>query len=156
MNHLLNIVLLTFFVFVAQAQSSLSLQQTLEKAIQSNEDIALAQQKALLEGQKVFKANAGLTPTVSAFASGTYTQYNTLLGLNTALLGGGGSSTGGSSSTQEISEELAGSMTHSAGVRLDYTLYDGGRGKKTLQQLQNIADLSTLQQQLTVDNVLLG
>ncbi|MEM8526656.1 MAG: TolC family protein [Bacteroidota bacterium] len=149
------LLLLISLGFFANAQINLTLQQALERAIQQNEDIAIVQQKALLESQKIFKANAGLTPTVSAFANGTYTQYNTLLGLNSALLGGGNMG-GGAPEAQEISEDLAGSMTHSAGGRMDYTLYDGGRGKKTLRQLENLANLASLQQQLTTDNVLLG
>ncbi len=135
------------FVVNLNAQTVLTLEETLQKAVANNQDIEIAKQQALLESQKVFKANVGLMPTVSAFASGEYSQNNAALELNTFSQSGGG--------TLEITEPLAGSMTHNAGVRIDYTLYDGGRGKKTLTQLQNVADLSALKQQFTTDNTLL-
>ncbi|MEL7222424.1 MAG: TolC family protein, partial [Bacteroidota bacterium] len=107
----------------------------------------IAKQRMQLEQQKVFKSNAGLTPTVRAFAGGEYAQNNLILELNT--FGDSGAE------TQRLTEDLAFSMSHNAGVRIDYTLYNGGRGKYQLEQFQNFADLSTLQMRFTVENILL-
>ncbi|MEL6968591.1 MAG: TolC family protein [Bacteroidota bacterium] len=130
------------------AQSVMTLDQALQIAMENNQDIAIAEQLVRIEQRKVFKGNAGLTPTVRAFAGGEYSQNNLVFELNNF----GENST----QTQRISEDLAFSMSHNAGIRLDYTLSNGGRGKHQLQQLQNLADLSTLQLRLTVENTLLN
>ncbi|MEM1118862.1 MAG: TolC family protein [Bacteroidota bacterium] len=139
-------VLLTSFGN-SYAQQAWSLETVLQRVMQQNERIDIAKRQTLLEEQKITKGMAGLTPVVRAFAGGEYTQSNIALEINTFGQGG--------QETQKITDDLAGSMSHNAGVQLDYVLYDGGRGKKVLQQLRNTANLAALRQQLTIDNTLL-
>ncbi|MEL7120437.1 MAG: TolC family protein [Bacteroidota bacterium] len=142
------------FLFVALSialtplisQTNLTLEEAFQIALESNQDINIAKQKSVAESKKVFKANAGLTPVVSFFGSGEYSLNSVQLAVNTFGPEGGG--------TQEIGPEFGGSMVHNAGIQIDYSLFDGGRGKKRYQQLQNRSNLSALQQQATVDNTL--
>ncbi|MEM8907047.1 MAG: TolC family protein, partial [Bacteroidota bacterium] len=128
-------------------QLPLSLQTMMEKVIRQNRSIQVEREKWIADKQGVFRSNAGLGPTVEFAASGEYNVNNTSLELNTFEQG--------AASTQKIEENFATSMTHSIGPQLNYTLFDGGRGKGQYQQLQNTADLSKLQAQWYFDHTLL-
>ena len=138
MKRIIFIAVLLACCFFLNAQQTWSLETVLQQVVQQNENIDIAKQQTILEQQKITKGMAGLTPVVRAFASGEYTQSNIALEINTFDPSG--------PETQKITDDLAGSMSHNAGVQLDYVLYDGGRGEGVLQQLRNTAYLAALKQ----------
>jgi outer membrane protein len=143
------ILLLIFFLlcFISasnlSAQETLTVEQAIEIALKNNYDILIARNDAEIATRNNTIGNAGMLPTVGATVTDNYTLSN----LNQKFTNG-----------TEINKSKVTGNAISAGVALNWTLFDGLRmfaAKGRLKRLEEIDELRFKDEmQLVVANVM--
>lgn len=136
------IVILSFaFTFSVEAQTALSIDNAIEKALANNLNIKVSGNSTAIAKQNHTRGNAGMLPTVTAGGS-----YNASL-TNTKLVFAGGN--------PPIDQNGARSATLSGNVTASYTLFNGFTASHTYAKLGLQTDLAVAQQKVRAEGVLI-
>lgn len=123
------------------AQSTLSLNDAISKALVSNLNMQVAQQATQVAENNVTKGNAGMLPTVTAGAGANSSVTNTRLEF--------------AGNQPAIDQNGALSSTISANVSANYTLFNGFVATNTYERLSRQSELAKAQEQVQVETVLM-
>ena len=129
-NLKLNILLLLACLTSVVLAQKLSIDDAISIALKNNFDIRVAKNDAAVSKVNNTAGNAGMLPTVGITGSGTYGVSET-----NQKLGGGGTNTYPSLSSSSLS----------AGLQLNWTLFDGGKMFVTKNKLNEIQSLGEIQ-----------
>lgn len=130
-------IVLFFYTSFIYSQEVLTLQQALQLAKQNNLDIAIQNLNAESTNMQVYKANAGLIPTVdlNLNAGGNLNQ------VNLAFIDGRSINT------------LGQSVNPNTNVSLNWTIYNGGKMQTRYNILQSQSQLANIQNKAIEDMV---
>lgn len=125
----------------------LTLTEAITLAVENNPQIKIQRQQTRLAQSDVFKANAGLLPTIDAITDATYSNNFSDVTLRTFQ-----------PEPPEINIEEAGveSLTINAGVQAEYVLYDGKRGSYRYELLAGQSALAQAQQHVLINEIALA
>ncbi len=145
-------ILVQIFVLGAQGQETtsnelLTLDEAIDKTIANNKDLKIQRNLVEISYNNVFRGNSGQAPTISFAADGKFSQNQANIDIRTfqenpALV--------------TIDAEGVQSTTLAAGVRADYLLIGGFRGKYTYKLLENEQSISRYQQEAVLNGLILG
>lgn len=127
-------------LFGASGQQSLTLEQALTLALNSNHGIAIARNQAEQAENTARPGNAGLLPTVGVIGGGNFNQNNTNIVL---------------ASNDVIAQDAAQSVAYNASIQVNYTLFNGLANLNTLRQFQELKNVADENLRLTIENTLL-
>lgn len=133
---------------VAEAQSGkhITLEQAFEKALQNNHAIRIERFERDQSRNLIFRGNAGQLPTLSLNGTAGFSRNDSEIEL---------ADFGSNSEPQRISINGAESRTLTAGVELNYTIFDGFSGRYRYRQLHSQDRLTGLSVRMTIENTLL-
>ncbi len=123
-------VVLLLTAWPVMAQDSLSVEQAIEIALKNNFDILLANNDAEIAARNNTIGNAGMLPRINGTVADNYTLNN----LNQQFTNG----------TEVVRNGVTGNAI-SAGVALNWTLFDGLRMFATKGKLKRLAEIGQLQ-----------
>lgn len=132
------LTLLLFFAGTMRAQETLTVEQAIEIVLKNNYDIQLAKNEAEIAARNNSVGNAGMLPRINGTLSDNFTLNN----LNQAFSNG-----------NEINTNNVTGNNLSAGVALNWTLFDGLRmfaAKGRLKRLEQIGALALKDEMQTV------
>ncbi len=132
------LTLLLFFAGTLSAQETLTVEQAIEIVLKNNYDIQLAKNEAEIAARNNSVGNAGMLPRINGTLSDNFTLNN----LNQAFSNG-----------NEINTNNVTGNNLSAGVALNWTLFDGLRmfaAKGRLKRLEQIGALALKDEMQTV------
>ncbi|MGB3544157.1 TolC family protein [Rubrivirga sp.] len=134
---------------MAYTQTTLTLEEAIRSTIEQNPSIQIQRQETQLAQNNVFKANAGLLPTIDAVAGGSYLNNYADVKLRTFQP---------EPSPEFINVDEFGVETINAnvGVQAEYLLYDGGRGNTRLLLLEGLSKLERNKQEVLINQTVLG
>lgn len=127
--------------------SLLTLEEAIDLTIDNNKELKIQKNLVQLSENNVFSGNAGLMPTLRLAGDGVFNENQANIDIRTF---------------QEnpplviIEEDGVQSTTVSAGVRADYLLIGGFRGKYTYKLLEDQQSISRYQQELVMNELILG
>ncbi len=129
MKRLSTILLLSLAVH-AGAQEHLSLNDAIQKALEHNFDIRIAQLSAEQAARNNTMGNAGMSPNINA---------------NAGLTGGSANSHIEFADSRKQDVNNAGTFNYNGAVTLNWTLFDGGRMFLLKNKLNKLEDIGALQ-----------
>ncbi|MEM6965912.1 MAG: TolC family protein [Bacteroidota bacterium] len=137
-----------FLVMELQAQrpasnNTLTLSSAIDLAMKNNQQIQIQDALVGISERQVFKANAGLLPTVNALGGVNYANNYTEVDIRTFQE---------NNPLIEVNDWGVASTTLNLGVQADYALYDGRRGKQRLQLFENQAIMARQQSDVLKNN----
>lgn len=139
MSKFLFSVLLFAFVQPVQGQELLTLDAALQTGLQNNYNILIAKNDAGIAARNVTAGNAGFLPVVDAYATLTQSINNS----NQTYLSG-----------QEVQKSGAKNTVGTAGIGLNWTIFDGLNMFVTRDQLKVLAENGEAQLKQQVENTL--
>jgi outer membrane protein TolC len=116
--------------WVGKAQENLSLQAAIEEALKNNYSVRIAQNNIAIAQNEATIGNAGMLPTVAFGAGESFSVNNTQQKLSTG---------------NEINRKGAQSTNTTAGVSLNWTLFDGFRMFIAYERLKTMGVVGELQ-----------
>lgn len=140
------LLVLAFMIQVSWGQQELSLKMAIRKTIAQNPSIKIQSLQNELAANQVFKANAGLLPTVSAIGSASYLNSLADVRLRTFQP---------EPMPEFIDIQEAGVETANVnvGIQADYILYDRGQGNARLRLLEGLSDLEKAKQGVLINEL---
>lgn len=117
-------------VWVGKAQENLSLQAAIEEALKNNYSVRIAQNNIAIAQNEATIGNAGMLPSVAFGAGESFSVNNTEQKLSTG---------------NEINRKGAQSTNTTAGVSLNWTLFDGFRMFIAYERLKTMGVVGELQ-----------
>ncbi len=127
--------------------SSLTLEDALAVALENNHEIRIQDFARQVSRNSVFRGNAGQLPTLDLVGSAEFARDNSELELADFENEGG---------SDRISVDGAESLTLSAGVELNYTIFDGFSGRFRYRRLQAEDRITQLSTQVVIEQTLVG
>ncbi|MEM8906758.1 MAG: TolC family protein, partial [Bacteroidota bacterium] len=119
-------------------EKTLLLEDAIDLAIQQNPQIKVQRVFTEIAANNLFKANAGLLPTISAVSDLSYSNNFSSFNIRTFQP---------EPPAIDIDESGVENVNISVGVQANYVLYDGGSAKFRYQLLQGQSALSLAQQE---------
>lgn len=138
MRYLLTIVLAFFMSLAIAADDATDLQSFIRIGLEQNFQIRMIRNEQKISDNNFTPGNAGLLPTVDLNAS--YSGANNS-GMHYPQDG-----------SQAISTSGANSQTLSAGVNLNWTVFDGFQMQSTYSKLREYKEIGALQTRLNIEN----
>jgi outer membrane protein TolC len=120
-----------------QAQERLTLQSAVEQALKNNYSIQFYRNAAEINKNEISLGNAGMLPTLALNAGESFSLNNTKQNLSTGA---------------EINRKNAQSTNATAGVALNWTLFDGMKMFATFEKLKNIQQIGEFQLRQQMEN----
>jgi outer membrane protein TolC len=146
------IVLAVWIAFVPKvivAQQQITLQEAFELAVENNHDIRVQMIRRDQSANSVFRGGAGQLPSLGIVGDAEFSR-------NDADLEIANFDTDGPSQIESISIDGSESKVYNAALQLNYTLFDGFRGRYRFQQLQSQNESTKLNTRIAIENTLLG
>lgn len=145
------IVLLIFLLFwIAKpiaAQQQMSLQDAFDMALQNNHSIEIERIERRQAANNFFRGNAGLLPTLDIVGSAEFSLDDANLEI--------ADFSASPPTIDRISVDQSESRTYNAALQLNYTLFDGFRGRYLYRQLESQDRAAQISQQIAIENTLL-
>lgn len=145
------ILLLIFLLFwIAKpiaAQQQMSLQDAFEMALQNNHSIEIERIERRQAANNFFRGNAGLLPTLDIVGSAEFSLDDANLEI--------ADFSASPPTIDRISVDQSESRTYNAALKLNYTLFDGFRGRYLYRQLESQDRAAQISQQIAIENTLL-
>ncbi len=145
------ILLLIFLLFwIAKpiaAQQQMSLQDAFEMALQNNHSIEIERIERRQAANNFFRGNAGLLPTLDIVGSAEFSLDDANLEI--------ADFSASPPTIDRISVDQSESRTYNAALQLNYTLFDGFRGRYLYRQLESQDRAAQISQQIAIENTLL-
>lgn len=129
------------------AQELLTLEEAIDLTIANNKQLKIQRNLVEISENNVFRGNSGQMPTVSLAADGQFGQNQANIDIRTFQP---------DPPLVNIDAEGVQSTTLSAGVRADYLLIGGFRGKYTYRLLEDEQSISRFQQEAVLNELILG
>ncbi len=130
------IVILSLFILNTYSQEVLTLEQAVEIGLKNNYSIQISKNESVMTANDVFIGNAGMLPSVNLNA----TQNNSIINSEQVFATG-----------QEQSRKNAKSNALTAGVALNWTLFDGLGMFVTYEKLQQLRDMGELNARVSIE-----
>ncbi|MFN3997342.1 TolC family protein [Algoriphagus sp.] len=147
----IGILLLGFELAVFGQENSglplMTLEEAVDLTIANNKQLKIQKNLVQISVNNVFKGNAGLMPTLSLAGNGVFGENQANIDIRTFQE---------NPPLVSIEEDGVQSTTLSAGIRADYLLIGGFRGKYTYKLLENQQSISRYQQELVMNELILG
>jgi outer membrane protein TolC len=146
------IVLAVWIAFVPKvivAQQQITLQEAFELAVENNHDIRVQMIRRDQSANSVFRGGAGQLPSLGIVGDAEFSR-------NDADLEIANFDTDGPSQIESISIDGSDSKVYNAALQLNYTLFDGFRGRYRFQQLQSQNESTKLNARIAIENTLLS
>jgi outer membrane protein TolC len=124
-----------------RAQPVLTLSDAVNKGLQQNLQIQMAVNEAEMAEKNVFRGNAGYLPVVTARASFDQAVVDADVEVFTG---------------SKLSQTSAGSTTTSAGIRAEWTLFEGMGRAAAWGKLKEQLHISNLETEMTIEEVVAG
>ncbi len=140
-------VLLVLVTLPVTAQQQITLQEAFEIALENNHAIAVERIERQQAANNLFRGNAGLLPTLDLVGSAELSIDDANLEI--------ADFDETPPRISSISVDQSESRTYNAAVQLNYTLFDGFRGRYIYRQLQSQDRSAELSQKITIENTLL-
>lgn len=145
------ILLLIFLLFwIAKpiaAQQQMSLQDAFDMALQNNHSIEIERIERRQAANNFFRGNAGLLPTLDIVGSAEFSLDDANLEI--------ADFSASPPTIDRISVDQSESRTYNAALQLNYTLFDGFRGRYLYRQLESQDRAAQISQQIAIENTLL-
>ena len=141
-NRIIPILFLLGISLSSNSQEMIGLDQLITQTWADNPDIQVLKKNVAIADLQANKANAGLVPQISFNGAVTYQNASTELKF-------------ASDAFPNIDYKGAYSWIYNTTLQGTYTLFDGFRGKYTLEILQNQVDLAGLQTLLQSEGILI-
>jgi len=153
MKSLFNFLLLVLIISISTAeitfaQENITLQEAFERALMENHDIRILQFERRQSENNVFRGNAGQLPTLDLVGSAE-------LSIEDADLEVADFDVEGPPQIEQVSIDGSEQRVFNAAVELNYTLFDGFRGKYRYRQLQSENRTTQLSTRIEMENTLL-
>lgn len=146
------IVILIVFALApvtAAAQQQITLQEAFEIAVENNHDIRVQMIRREQSENSVFRGGAGQLPTLGIIGDAEYSR-------NDADLEIANFENNGPPEIESISIDGSETRVYNAALQLNYTLFDGFRGRYRFQQLQSQNEATKLSTRISIENTLLN
>ena len=140
-------LLLAWICSPVYAKQNISLQEAFEIALQNNHAIKMEQIAREQAANNVFRGNAGLLPTLDLVGSAEISIEDANLEI--------ADYDETPPRISSISVDQSESRTYNAAIQLNYTLFDGFRGRYTYRQLQSQDRSARINKQIAIENTLL-
>lgn len=127
-----------------EENNTLTLSSAMDLAMQNNQQIQIQDALANISERQIFKANAGLLPTINALGSVDYSNSYTEVDLRTFQE---------NNPLVKVNDWGVASTTLNLGVQADYAIYDGRRGKQRLQLIENQAIMARQESDVVKANI---
>lgn len=147
-----SIVILIVFALApvtAAAQQQITLQEAFEIAVENNHDIRVQMIRREQSENSVFRGGAGQLPTLGIIGDAEYSR-------NDADLEIANFENNGPPEIESISIDGSETRVYNAALQLNYTLFDGFRGRYRFQQLQSQNEATKLSTRISIENTLLN
>lgn len=142
-------ILIAFVPNGLLAQQQVTLQEAFEIAVENNHDIRVQMIRREQSENSVFRGGAGQLPTLGIVGDAEYSR-------NDADLEIANFETDGPPEIESISIDGSESRVYNAALQLNYTLFDGFRGRYRFQQLQSQNKAAKLSTRISIENTLLN
>jgi len=136
-----------YLIHPAYAQQQLTLQEAFERALQNNHSIEIERIEREQSANNLFRGNAGLLPTLDLVGSAEFSIEDAELEI--------ADFNETPPRVNRISVDQSESRTYNAAVQLNYTLFDGFRGRYLYRQLQSQDRAARIAEKLAIENTLL-
>ena len=133
----------------AVAQQQITLQEAFELAVENNHDIRVQMIRRQQSENNVFRGGAGQLPSLGIVGDAEFSR-------NDADLEIANFDTEGPPQVESISIDGSESKVYNAALQLNYTLFDGFRGRYRFQQLQSQNESAQLSTRISIENTLLN
>ncbi|MEM8527132.1 MAG: TolC family protein [Bacteroidota bacterium] len=143
-------VYISFILFIAVqgfCQTTLSLEQAINQAIEQNPSIKIQRMESQVAQSKVFKGNVGKLPSIDATGNASYMNNFADVKLRTFQP---------DPEFIEVEEFGVENWIVNLGVQANYVLYDGGRSDYRLQLLQGLSKVEQVKQQVLINETVLA
>jgi len=144
---LLITVALLWAAIPVSAQQQMSLQDAFEMALQNNHSIEIERIEREQAANNFFRGNAGLLPTLDIVGSAEFSLDDTNLEI--------ADFSESPPTVDRISVDQSESRTYNAALQLNYTLFDGFRGRYIYRQLESQDRAAQISEQIAIENTLL-
>lgn len=131
----------------ASAQQQISLQDAFEMALQNNHSIEIERIEREQAANNFFRGNAGLLPTLDIIGSAEFSLDDANLEI--------ADFSESPPRVERISVDQSESRTYNAALQLNYTLFDGFRGRYLYRQLESQDRAAQISEQIAIENTLL-
>jgi outer membrane protein len=123
---------------LSHAQDTLRLDDAVSIALENNYGVQVAQKQVDLVNNRIFKGNAGMTPTLdwNTSINSTFNQ------VNQNFIDG------------RVINRFGTSVSPNTSLALQYTLYNGGRMQATFERLKSLGQLSEIQRQAVLQSTI--
>lgn len=142
--------ILLALIWLAQpvsAQQQLTLQDAFEAALQNNHAIEIERIEREQAANNFFRGNAGLLPTLELVGGAEFSLENANLEI--------ADFSESPPQIDQISVDQSESRSYNAALQLNYTLFDGFRGRYVYRQLRSQDRAAQLSEQIAIENTLL-
>ena len=146
------IVILMIFALApvtAVSQQQITLQEAFELAVENNHDIRVQMIRRQQSENSIFRGGAGQLPSLGIVGDAEFSR-------NDADLEIANFDTDGPPQIESISIDGSESKVYNAALQLNYTLFDGFRGRYRFQQLQSQNESTKLDTRIAIENTLLS
>jgi len=146
------IVILMIFALApvtAVSQQQITLQEAFELAVENNHDIRVQMIRRQQSENSIFRGGAGQLPSLGIVGDAEFSR-------NDADLEIANFDTDGPTQVESISIDGSESKVYNAALQLNYTLFDGFRGRYRFQQLQSQNESTKLDTRIAIENTLLS
>ena len=146
------IVILMIFALApvtAVSQQQITLQEAFELAVENNHDIRVQMIRRQQSENSIFRGGAGQLPSLGIVGDAEFSR-------NDADLEIANFDTDGPPQVESISIDGSESKVYNAALQLNYTLFDGFRGRYRFQQLQSQNESTKLDTRIAIENTLLS
>ena len=133
----------------AVAQQQITLQEAFELAVENNHNIRVQMIRREQSENSVFRGGAGQLPSLGIVGDAEFSR-------NDADLDIANFNTDGPPQIESISIDGSESKVYNAALQLNYTLFDGFRGRYRFQQLQSQNESTKLNTRIAIENTLLS
>jgi outer membrane protein TolC len=133
----------------AVAQQQITLQEAFELAVENNHNIRVQMIRREQSENSVFRGGAGQLPSLGIVGDAEFSR-------NDADLDIANFNTDGPPQIESISIDGSESKVYNAALQLNYTLFDGFRGRYRFQQLQSQNESTKLNARIAIENTLLS
>ena len=131
------------------AQQQITLQEAFEMAVENNHDVQVQMIRREQSENSVFRGGAGQLPSLGIVGDAEFSR-------NDADLEIANFDTDGPPQVESISIDGSESKVYNAALQLNYTLFDGFRGRYRFQQLQSQNESTKLDTRIAIENTLLS
>ena len=133
----------------AVSQQQITLQEAFELAVENNHDIRVQMIRRQQSENSIFRGGAGQLPSLGIVGDAEFSR-------NDADLEIANFDTDGPTQVESISIDGSESKVYNAALQLNYTLFDGFRGRYRFQQLQSQNESTKLDTRIAIENTLLS